>query len=117
MTEEYENREFMIFSVNELDKIDFTQVLETSADTVRRSVDGTKTFIKWEGSTPSSIKCSIIDSFIDIISDSISNILSTITASAINFLILISSPYFLVAVFLAFTDLATVSTTLIAVSF
>jgi len=55
MTEEYKNREFMIFSVNELDKIDFTQVLETSADTVRRSVDGTKTFIKWEGSTPSSI--------------------------------------------------------------
>ena len=48
MTEEYENREFMIFSVNELDKIDFTQVLETSADTVRRSVDGTKTFIKYE---------------------------------------------------------------------
>jgi len=55
MTEEYENREFMIFSVNELDKIDFTQVLETSADTVRRSVDGTKTFVKWEGSTPSSV--------------------------------------------------------------
>jgi hypothetical protein len=55
MTEEYENREFMIFSVNELDKIDFTQVLETSVDTVRRSVDGTKTFVKWEGPTPSSV--------------------------------------------------------------
>ena len=55
MIEEYENREFIIFSVNELDKIDFTQVLETSVDTVRRSVDGTKTFIKWNGVTPSSI--------------------------------------------------------------
>ena len=55
MTEKYENREFMIFSVNELDKIDFTQVLETSADTVRRSVDGTKTFIKWDGEAPTFI--------------------------------------------------------------
>lgn len=39
----------MIFSVTELDKIDFTQVLETSIDTVRKSTDGTKTFVKWEG--------------------------------------------------------------------
>lgn len=39
----------MIFSVTELDKIDFTQVLETSQDTIRKSVDGTKTFVKWDG--------------------------------------------------------------------
>lgn len=45
----YESREFMIFNVTELDQIDFTQVLETSQDTVRRSVDGTKTFVKWDG--------------------------------------------------------------------
>lgn len=45
----YEDREFMIFPVSELYKIDFTQVLETSADTVRRSVDGLKTFVKWNG--------------------------------------------------------------------
>lgn len=52
----YENREFMIFSVTELDQIDFTQVLETSADTVRKSVDGTKTFVKWNGpGIPSSV--------------------------------------------------------------
>jgi hypothetical protein len=52
----YENREFMIFSVTELDQIDFTQVLETSADTVRKSVDGTKTFVKWTGpEIPSSV--------------------------------------------------------------
>jgi hypothetical protein len=52
----YENREFMIFSVTELDQIDFTQVLETSADTVRKSVDGTKTFVKWNGTEiPSSV--------------------------------------------------------------
>ena len=51
----YENREFMIFSVTELDKIDFTQVCETSIDTVRKSVDGTLTFVKWDGETPSSV--------------------------------------------------------------
>ena len=51
----FENRNFMIFSVTELDKINFGQVLETSADTVRRSVDGTKTFVKWDNEMPSCI--------------------------------------------------------------
>lgn len=50
--QEYDNREFMIFNVSELDQIDFTQVLETSADTVRKSIDGTKTFVKWDGAMP-----------------------------------------------------------------
>jgi hypothetical protein len=49
---DYESREFMIFSVTELSEIDFTQVCETSEDTVRKSVDGTKTFVKWDGVTP-----------------------------------------------------------------
>ena len=53
---EYSNRHFVIFDVSELDKIDFTQVLETSAETVRKSVDGTKTFVKWEGDVPSSVE-------------------------------------------------------------
>lgn len=47
----YEGREFMIFNVSELGNINFLEVLETSADTVRKSVDGTKTFVKWEGET------------------------------------------------------------------
>ena len=45
----------MIFNVSELDKIDFTQVHETSQDTVRKSVDETKTFVKWDGEIPSSV--------------------------------------------------------------
>jgi hypothetical protein len=49
---DYESREFMIFSVTELSQIDFTQVCETSEETVRKSVDGTKTFVKWDGATP-----------------------------------------------------------------
>jgi hypothetical protein len=47
----------MIFSVTELDQIDFTQVYETSIDTVRKSVDETKTFVKWDGETiPTSVE-------------------------------------------------------------
>jgi hypothetical protein len=54
-TQDYPNREFMIFNVSELPLIDFNQVHETSEDTVRRSVDGTLTFVKWDGAVPSSI--------------------------------------------------------------
>ena len=53
---EYSNRQFVIFDVSELDKIDFTQVLETSAETVRKSVDGTKTFVKWEDDVPACVE-------------------------------------------------------------
>ena len=49
---EYDGRKFMIFSVTELNQIDFTQVLETSEDTVRKSVDGLKTFVKWDNDMP-----------------------------------------------------------------
>jgi hypothetical protein len=55
-TQDYPNREFMIFNVSELPLIDFTQVHETSQDTVRRSVDTTLTFVKWDGATPSSVE-------------------------------------------------------------
>jgi len=44
----YENRKYMMFNVSELPNIDFTEVLETSINTVRISTDGTKTFVKWE---------------------------------------------------------------------
>jgi len=54
--QDYEQRQFMIFGTSELPLIDFTQVLETSIDTVRKSVDETKTFVKWDGDVvPSSV--------------------------------------------------------------
>ena len=54
--QDYETRNFMIFNISELSNIDFTQVLETSIDTVRKSVDETKTFVKWDGEIiPSSV--------------------------------------------------------------
>jgi hypothetical protein len=49
---EYDNRKFMIFNVSELQDIKFTEVLETSIDTVRKSVDEQKTFVKWDGAMP-----------------------------------------------------------------
>jgi hypothetical protein len=51
-TQEYKNRKFMIFNISELDQIDFSQVIETSKDTVRQSIDNTKTFVKWDGEIP-----------------------------------------------------------------
>lgn len=46
---QFTNRQFMIFNVSELPNVNFTEVLETSAETVRKSVDETKTFVKWDG--------------------------------------------------------------------
>ena len=49
------NRNFVIFDVTEISLIDFSTVMETSADTLRKSVDVTKTFVKWEGDSPACI--------------------------------------------------------------
>ena len=49
----YSTREYLIFPITELSKIDFNQVLETSEETVRKSVDNLKTFVKWSGVQPS----------------------------------------------------------------
>lgn len=51
-TQEFENRRFMIFSVSEINQIDFNQVLETSEETVRKSINQMKTFVKWDGEIP-----------------------------------------------------------------
>jgi len=36
-----------IIEITDLDKVDFSQVDQTSADTVRRSLDGSKFVLKW----------------------------------------------------------------------
>lgn len=43
---------YVIFDVTELPEIDFTQVLQTSAETCRLSVDETKTLVKWFSDQP-----------------------------------------------------------------
>lgn len=39
---------YIIFNMSEIEKINFEQVQETSIDTIRKSVDETKTFVKWD---------------------------------------------------------------------
>ena len=48
----YTDREYLIFPMSEVSKVDFTQVLETSTETIRLSVDKSKSFIKWTGTQP-----------------------------------------------------------------
>ena len=55
MIKNFDDLRYMIVLVSEVDQVDFSQVFETSPDTLRVSVDGLKTFFKWEGDIPSSI--------------------------------------------------------------
>jgi hypothetical protein len=52
MVQVYDKREFLIFNVSEINKVDFNEVLETSSSTLRKSVDEQKTLIKWDGEAP-----------------------------------------------------------------
>jgi glutamate mutase epsilon subunit len=46
----------MIFNVSEINNIDFNQVIETSVGTLRKSMDQTRTLVKWDGDiVPSTI--------------------------------------------------------------
>jgi hypothetical protein len=47
--EELDNLTYVIFDYSEIDLIDFNEVRETSKETVRLSVDGLLTFVKWLG--------------------------------------------------------------------
>ena len=44
---------YIIINITEIGLIDFNEVLETSQSTIRISVDGTQTVLKWNGSEPS----------------------------------------------------------------
>ena len=44
---------YCIINSSDVSSVDFDQVLETSSDTLRYSVDGTKTFVKYEDGQPS----------------------------------------------------------------
>ena len=51
MAHRYEHRTFMIFNVSELGSVNFSEVLESTINTVRKSVDQTQTFVKWDSET------------------------------------------------------------------
>ena len=44
---------YVIIDASEVSSVDFSQVCEDSADTVRYNLDSTKALIKFDGSTPS----------------------------------------------------------------
>jgi hypothetical protein len=47
-----DTKKYLIFDLSEIDKIDFSQILTTSADTMRKSFNGSKGIIKWDGDEP-----------------------------------------------------------------
>jgi len=50
-----ENRRWVIFNTSETGSIDYSQVMETSSETLRLYISGSKTFVKYEGDQPSSV--------------------------------------------------------------
>ena len=49
----YENRKYVIIESSEINLINFAEVIETSENTLRYSVDETKTLVKFIGDPPS----------------------------------------------------------------
>jgi len=47
------SRNYVIIDASEVPSVDFDQVLETSPSTLRYSLNGSQTFVKFEGDTPS----------------------------------------------------------------
>ena len=48
-----QNRKYVIIPIGKIEDIDFNQVIQDSAMTLRLSKDGEYTFVKFRGSTPS----------------------------------------------------------------
>lgn len=48
----FETRQYLIISAVDVSLVDFSQILETAPDTMRYSINGTKTFIKWDEVVP-----------------------------------------------------------------
>lgn len=46
---------YIIIDYSEIPKINFDEILETSIETLRLSINGLQTIIKWEGDEPSFI--------------------------------------------------------------
>lgn len=61
------DRKYIILNWDEIDSVDFDQVMETEASKVRKSVDGTKFFVKFEGDVPSFLEGKTIYSHSEIL--------------------------------------------------
>ncbi len=72
----FEDRRYVIFSVDEVSKVVFSEVMETSESTLRKSVDGTKTFVKYDSEMPESVSL-LTSKSVEYNNDEITNILRT----------------------------------------
>jgi hypothetical protein len=51
----FTSRKYVVIDVSDIGSVNFSQVLDTSSETLRKNSDSTQTFIKYDGSQPSSI--------------------------------------------------------------
>ena len=58
----FENRRWLVIPTDKIDDIDFNQVLEADKESLRKSIDNTKTFIKYEVNI---VEEDIVDTYID----------------------------------------------------
>ena len=49
----YENRKWVIVNVSDITDEMIRSAIQTSTSTLRKSLDGSKAILKWEGNTPS----------------------------------------------------------------
>ena len=49
----YTDRKYVIIDSSEVSSIDFSQVMQTSLDSLRYKIDGSQALVKFTGSTPS----------------------------------------------------------------
>ena len=51
----FENRHYVVFDLTEVGTIGFSEVMETSANTLRKKLAETQTFVKYEGDMTASV--------------------------------------------------------------
>lgn len=65
-------KKFVIINSNQVSSVNFNEVMEDSANTLRYNLDGTQTFVKFTGDTPSFVTSETIyseDEFREIINN------------------------------------------------
>ena len=58
---------YVIINTSEVSSVDFSQVVETSEDTLRYSLDKSKTFVKFDGNTQSFLNGKTLYTYSEII--------------------------------------------------
>ena len=51
----FDNRKYVVFDLTEVNTIDFSQVMEASASTLRKNLAETQSFVKYESDMPASV--------------------------------------------------------------